>query len=198
MGTRLDTLAAVAAMCMMVGAVQAAGVPGQGTWETTLLGRDLDGDNIADAFYDTDLDITWLSDANANGLMGYGTAVDWVRYFNIAGFYKWRLPTMDGEMAHLWFDTLGNPAGGPMTNTGSFQNMQSGSYWLGPVTTVSTKYAFSTIDGIQSGYRRGLFLINFHAMAVRPGDIGVVPEPEVGAMMLMGLGVLAIGLRRRR
>jgi hypothetical protein len=41
-------------------------VPGQGTWQTTLQARDLDGDGQIDAFYDTVLNITWLRDANAN------------------------------------------------------------------------------------------------------------------------------------
>ena len=43
----------------------AARVSGQGTWESTLLARDLDGNlSTVEAYYDTDLDITWLKDAN--------------------------------------------------------------------------------------------------------------------------------------
>ena len=43
----------------------ASGISGQGTWETSLLPRDLDGDlSTAEAYYDTDLNITWLADAN--------------------------------------------------------------------------------------------------------------------------------------
>ena len=46
----------------------AVGVSGQGTWETTLQGRDLDGNAATfEAYYDTVLDITWLADANAAG-----------------------------------------------------------------------------------------------------------------------------------
>ena len=41
-------------------------VPGQGTWETTLQARNLDGDTTTDAFYDTALSITWLRNANVN------------------------------------------------------------------------------------------------------------------------------------
>jgi hypothetical protein len=33
---------------------------GQGTWTATLQGRDLNGDLIADAYFDTDLNITWV------------------------------------------------------------------------------------------------------------------------------------------
>ncbi len=45
-------------------AQSSAPVSGQGTWETTLKPRDLTGDGVADAYYDTVLDITWLADAN--------------------------------------------------------------------------------------------------------------------------------------
>lgn len=43
-----------------------AAVPGQGTWETTLLPRYYEGKVVA--YYDTVLDITWLRDAGAGGL----------------------------------------------------------------------------------------------------------------------------------
>jgi hypothetical protein len=52
---------------------QATPVSGQGTWESTLIGRDLDGDlGTAEAYYDTLLDITWLADVNT----GAGTIYD--------------------------------------------------------------------------------------------------------------------------
>ena len=41
------------------------GIPGQGTWETTLEGRDLDGNPATfEAYYDTVLDITWLPNSH--------------------------------------------------------------------------------------------------------------------------------------
>jgi hypothetical protein len=63
-------------------AAQAAGVSGQGTWEATLLGRDIDGkavaanSNSAVFLYDTVLDITWLRDGNA----GAGSVFDSSNY----------------------------------------------------------------------------------------------------------------------
>ena len=45
---------------------QALPVLGQGTWETTLQARDLNGDSVTDAYYDTSLNITWLANANKN------------------------------------------------------------------------------------------------------------------------------------
>jgi hypothetical protein len=51
---------------------QAAAVSGQGTWETTLQGRDLDGNlgNGFEAFYDTTQNLTWLADANMAATSG--------------------------------------------------------------------------------------------------------------------------------
>lgn len=82
----------------------AAPVSGQGTWETTLQGRDLDG-NLAtfEAYYDTTLNITWLANANyaqtsgydADGLMNWTTANSWAAGLNPYGsnITGWRLPT---------------------------------------------------------------------------------------------------------
>jgi len=45
------------------------------------------------AVYDTDLDITWLADANANGLMTWANANTWAANLMVGGFTDWRLPT---------------------------------------------------------------------------------------------------------
>jgi hypothetical protein len=81
-----------------------AGVSGQGTWETTLQARDLDGNlsNGPEAFFDTVLNVTWLADANYaktsgyddDGLMTWAAAQNWVAQLNINGVTGWRLPTM--------------------------------------------------------------------------------------------------------
>ena len=79
---------------LATGVAQADGVSGQGTWETTLLPRDLDGNaaNGPDAFYDTVLDITWLRDANVNGVMSWDTAMTWADTLVVGGVGGWRLP----------------------------------------------------------------------------------------------------------
>ena len=87
----------------------AISVPGQGTWESTLQGRDLDG-NLAtfEAYYDTVLGITWLVDANYALTSGYDTqghvdgrlswdlAKGWVDSLDPygSGVLGWRLPTI--------------------------------------------------------------------------------------------------------
>lgn len=87
------------------GAAQAVAVSGQGTWEAALLARDLDGDRTtAEAYYDTQLGITWLADANfartsgfdADGNMNWTTAMAWVTNLDPygSGIGGWRLPTI--------------------------------------------------------------------------------------------------------
>lgn len=83
--------------------VHAVPVSGQGTWETTLQGRDLDG-NAAnfEAYYDTALDITWLADANfaqtsgfdADGRMPWDNMVSWVLGLDINGITGWQMPNV--------------------------------------------------------------------------------------------------------
>ncbi len=77
-------------------------IPGQGTWESTLRGRDLDGNAATiEAYYDTAQNITWLADANyarttgydADGKMTWATATAWAAGLNIGGVTGWRLPT---------------------------------------------------------------------------------------------------------
>lgn len=106
--------------------------------QATLQARDLNGDTVTDAFYDTTLNITWLRNANVNGSMDWNSAVAWAAGYSIGSYSDWRLPTMVdtgtsgcnyslaggtdcgynvqttsgstvySEMASLWYDTLGN------------------------------------------------------------------------------------------
>jgi hypothetical protein len=91
---------ALLACAAIAGNAQAAGVPGQGTWETTLLGRDIDGNAVAGSaasavfLYDTVLNVTWLRNANANGRMDWTAAKTWAGGLNPGGYTGWRLPTM--------------------------------------------------------------------------------------------------------
>lgn len=183
--------ALAAASMLLAGAAQAA-----------LQDRDLNGDSVVDAFYDTDLDITWLRDADVNGAMDWNTAVAWADGYSSGRYSDWRLPSgsgctgfdcTDSETGHLWYVELGNPARGPMSNTGDFQNLQSYGYWSGLEGPSGDASCFETSIGYKTFCGRTdtpLF-----AMAVRPGD--VVPEPQTLALMLAGLTALALVARRR-
>ena len=120
----------------MAGAVAAAAMLIGGAAQASLVARDLNGDTVTDAFYDSDLNITWLRDANVNGgTLDWVAAVAWADGYSFGGYSDWRLPTSDtcegfnctgSEMGHLWYVELGNQAG-QMTNTGGFQNLESSS-----------------------------------------------------------------------
>ena len=99
-------LAALAATFALAAPLAHAGaVIGQGTWQSTLQARDINGDGITDAFYDITLNISWLADGNAGagsgydatfggGLMTWGEANAWAANLNVFGVTGWRLPTM--------------------------------------------------------------------------------------------------------
>jgi hypothetical protein len=218
-------------------AVQALPVSGQGTWETTLQARDINGDSVVDAYYDTALNLTWLADWNANGSMNWDSAVAWAAGLDVYGVTGWRLPsitdtgsagcdfsyaggtdcgynvdTSSAELAHMWYVTLGNlaycppgdadcnpspEAGWGLTNTADFINMQSFDYWSGSeyAPNPSLAWFFYTTSGLQDGVDKGEAL---YAVAVRPGDVAAAaPEPGSLAILLAGLGALAVGRRRR-
>ena len=110
MKTHFDMKPSLPVLCAALltvasGTAQAVAVSGQGTWETTLLARDLDGNRTtAEAYYDTVLDITWLADANyartsgydADGNMNWAVAMTWTANLDPygSGIRGWRLPTI--------------------------------------------------------------------------------------------------------
>lgn len=92
--------------------------------------------------YDSGQNLTWLQDANyartsgydADGLMGWDSAIAWATGLSYGGYSDWRLPTVTNagapgvqcsnsgpdcgynvntsgsEMAYMWYDILGNTA----------------------------------------------------------------------------------------
>ena len=247
-------------ICLMNGfvtPVHAVGVSGQGTWETTLLARDLDGNlSTAEAYYDTVLKITWLADADYAGVnMPWSSAINWAKYLNISGYTGWRLPEtnpIDGttadddyvsyigsedrgfnvsapgtlyagstasEMAHLFYNTLGNlgycdpatsstqncsgpQAGWGLSNTGPFSNIQDRNYWSG--TEAYIQQATYEINAWTFNFETGdQFVAATHsydilrAWAVHDGDVGTAIVPAPPALWLFGSGMLGlVGIAR--
>lgn len=128
---------AASALLLVSTAAQALAVSGQGTWETTLQARDLDRDGVTDAFYDTELNVTWLRAVKGPGITP-ADAKTWASNLVVGGYGDWRLPfvvdtgapgcdlsfaggtdcgynvqtkigsTVYSEFAHLFYVTLGN------------------------------------------------------------------------------------------
>lgn len=108
-----------------------------GTAQAALQGRDLDGNSATfEAYYDTDLNITWLANANVNGIMNWADATSWAAGLSLTDgvnvYDNWRLPTtlqpdascgtqsggvsfgyncIGSEMGHLFYAELGGTAG---------------------------------------------------------------------------------------
>ena len=73
-----------------------------GSAYAALQGRDLNGSaDSFEAYYDTDLDITWLADANVNGAMTWAAANTWAANLSLydavnnVTYNNWRLPTVN-------------------------------------------------------------------------------------------------------
>lgn len=185
--------------------------------------------------YDTDTQLSWLKDANTAGAMTWEDANTWVASLNagsgFAGFTNWRLPATaqpdtscsnqfdpgsgfpiqwfgfncTSEMAYLYYTELGNAAGGPLSNTGPFTNLQAGRYWSGTeyVASPDGAWAFGFGDGSQNINHKDGFN---YALAVRPGSRILNPATAVPALGTMGSIIFMVFaglgsvyyLRRRR
>ena len=216
-----------------------AGIALSGAAHATLIGRDLNGSFGFEAYYDTDRNITWLANANVNGRMTWAAANTWAANLSFTDgvntYDNWRLPTVTdtgtsgcnfadtgtdcgynvdtatGEMAHLFYDELGNKAfydaagAGPqtgwgLTNTGPFTNLQANYYWSATEFAPHTGYAW-LFDFDGGGQGADFKDVGFYALAVSPGDVGAangntVPEPQT--LALVGLGLLGLAVARRR
>jgi len=182
----------------MFGVATVAAVVFAGAAQAALQDRDLDGNGFTDTLYDTDLDITWLRDANVNGPKYGNDAVSWADGYSFGGYSDWRLPIGDpscygggcpivGEMDHLWHVELGNTYGGG-SNPGGFRNLDpDGVYGSGTAYApgATSGMYFSMYFGWLGASRDGQYY-QFPATAVRPGDVVAVPAPETYALMLAG------------
>ncbi|MEK6766895.1 MAG: hypothetical protein AABY49_11800 [Planctomycetota bacterium] len=108
--------------------------------------------------YDDDRDITWYDFSKAPAI--WANQVAWADTLSVTfgstTYDDWRLPTSlnldapfgpdsglnvtGSEMGHLYYTELGNVAGGPLSNTGDFQNLIISSvYWSGTEYATNTK-----------------------------------------------------------
>ena len=175
--------------------------------------RDLAGNPTAVAAdaefaYDTLLDATWYLTANNTPLTWDG-AKSWASALTVGTFSGWSLPAADpvcglaynctnSQMGELYYTALGNPAGGPLSNTGPFKDLLLYFYWSGTEYAPIPGYAWGFHTGNGDGYQTAnLKNRDRYALAVRPGDLVLVPEPGTVALLLSGLAGVMV-MRRRR
>ena len=153
--------------------------------------------------YDSDLNITWLQNANYNGFtMSWSDAVNWTDNFVYETFDDWRLPASDiscsgsgctgSEMGHLFIiDNITSDT------PGFFSDVRSYYYWSGTVdesdTSNAWRFNFKSNSGFQGTSSKTL---KRYAWAVRDGDSLPAMAPEPASSMLMVAGGL-IFVRRR-
>ena len=120
--------------------------------------------------YSTDLNVTWLKDANyamtsdsdEDGLMTWQQAMEWAESLTYGGYDDWRLPTFDPsnptqcdvstlhEMRYLIYTELGNDCSSGGYDFGSFINVMPGYpdeynewYWTSTESDPSNAWRFS-------------------------------------------------------
>jgi hypothetical protein len=196
-------------------------------------------DDVLNITWLADANYAQTSGYDGNGLMSWSEALGFIAFLNTnshLGSSSWRLPTFTdtgspgcpgglaysgtdcgynvdlatGEMAHLFYATLGNSGyydtsgvatgcspGSPqcLTNVGPFSNLDDYYYWYGATYSTNTTYAWYFGFGTGSQYRNPKTNA-YRALAVMSGDIAPVPVPAAAWLFGSALGVM--GWTRRK
>ena len=178
--------------------------------------------------YDSVRNITWLANANANGLMNWTAANTWANGLTVGGFTGWRLPTTlqpdatcsdsidagspygaqsygvsctGSELGNLFYNGLGGVANQSITTTHN-ANYDLFTNIQSSVYWSGTEYApipdNAWYFGTDDGYQ-DYGLKDNSSYAWAVRSGDVAAVPEPGVMGLLGIGALAwAGTKARR
>ena len=172
------------------------------------------GGNDYQAYYDTEADLTWLANGNANSHMDWNTANGWAEGLSINGVTGWRLPNTfqpdascdsqgneggygynctGSEQGHFFYTVLGGAAGDSINTTHNgnydlFSNVLGNWYWSAtglPAPDNDYAWFFDFNDGSQFATNKPASIF---AWAVHSGNAAEVPLPAT--LPLLGAGLL--------
>lgn len=177
--------------------------------------------------YDTDLDVTWLADADhartsgATGfVLSWPDAMAWVDALEFAGHTEWRLPrTLIGdpgcaqaqstgtgcsgsEMGHLFYVELGGVEGEKITTHGNalvalFSNLDGVGHWSETEVPGSPQAWLFRFGDGIQNVTGNTGTAGLRSWAVHPGNITGVPEPSAGLFLVLALVTFAAPAGRR-
>lgn len=155
----------------------------------------------------------------SNGTANWGGAEKWIAAMNATnylGYNNWRIPSpvspnamcpssgfpsncTGSDLGNLFYNGLGGAAGQSITsqhnaNYNLFSNIPAVGYWSGTeYISPGNEWPFDFFDGHTPSNGLGTYFV----WAVRSGGVAAVPEPETYALMLAGLGLVAVMARRK-
>jgi PEP-CTERM motif len=140
--------------------------------------------------YDSTQDITWLMDWGINDRQEWIIQKAWAEGLTFAGASDWTLPSQD-QFVTLFAEH------GDLTVTGiPFENIRNARYWSGTEKTPGLDaWAFRPSTGAFTSPTEDTQLF---AVAVHAGNVAAVPEPQTCAMLLIGMGAVALAVRRQQ
>lgn len=140
--------------------------------------------------YDSTQDLTWLMDWGINDRQEWIIQKGWAEALTFAGASDWSLPSQD-QFITLFAEN------GDLTITGiPFQNIRNARYWSSTEKTPGLDaWAFRPSTG---AFTSPTVDTQLYAVAVHLGNVAAVPEPQTYGMLLMGMGLVTLAVRREQ